>query len=114
MSTLADTISTALRAVGPVTEDRLRDIVADFDGLNLTDEERLAAAATTIAAAASTHHCRHKAIYLEAVRTWSLEIAAQVERTPPRPRFAADVERIADGADILISGIDSLIELMAE
>jgi hypothetical protein len=112
MSSLAETISSALRAVGPATEDRLRDIVADFDGLNLTDEERLSAVASTVAAAAATHHKRHKPVYIDAVRTWSLEIAQELKPSPLRLRFSADLERIADAADILISGIDSLIELM--
>jgi hypothetical protein len=113
MSSLAETISSALQAVGPATEDRLRDIVADFDGLNLIEEERLAAVATTIAATACTHHARHKAIYLDAVRTWSLEIAAELRPAPPRLRFAVELERVNDGADVLISGIESLIELMS-
>ena len=113
MSTLAETISSALRAVGPATEDRLRDIVADFDSLNLTDEERLAAIATTVAATARTHHGRHPAVYLDAVRTWSLEIAQELKSAPLRFRFPADVERIAEAADILTNGVDSLIELMA-
>jgi hypothetical protein len=112
MSSLAETINSALRAVGPVTEDRLRDIIADFDGMNLTDEERLSAVATTVAATACNHHQRHKSVYLDAVRTWSLEIAQELKPAPMRLRFTADVERIADAADILITGVDSLIELM--
>lgn len=112
MSSLAETISSALRAVGPATEDRLRDIIADFDGLNLTDEERLSAVASTIAATAATHHHRHKPVYLDAVRTWSLEIAQELKPSPLRLRFPADAERISDAADILITGLDSLIELM--
>jgi hypothetical protein len=112
MSSLAETINSALRAIGPATEDRLRDIIADFDGLNLTDEERLAAVATTIAATACTHHQRHRSVYLDAVRTWSLEIAAELKPAPLRLRFTPDIERISDAADILTTGIDSLIELM--
>src|SRR6476620_1707055 len=101
MSSLAETISIALQAVGPATGDRLRDIIVDFDGLNLIEEERLAAVATAIAATACTHHARHKAVYLDAVRTWSLEIAAELRPAPPRLRFAVDLERVSDGADIL-------------
>jgi hypothetical protein len=112
MTTLAETISTALRAVGSATEDRLRDIMADFEALNLTEEERLAALASTVAATACTHHNRHRPIYLDAVRTWALEIAAELKPSPPRLRFPADVERIADGAELLTNGIDSLIEIM--
>src|SRR5918999_938864 len=55
MATLAETISTALRAVGSTTENRLRDVVADFDSMNLSGEERLSAVTTTIAALAATH-----------------------------------------------------------
>ena len=83
MSSLAETISSALRAVGPATEDRLRDIIADFDGLNLSAEERLSAVATTVAATAATHHKRHKPVYLDAVRTWSLEIAQELKLRVP-------------------------------
>jgi hypothetical protein len=112
MTTLAETISTALRAVGSATEDRLRDIMADFEALNLSEEERLAALASTIAATACTHHNRHRPIYIDAVRTWALEIAGELKPSPPRVRFPADSERIADGAEVLTNGIDSLIEIM--
>jgi hypothetical protein len=112
MTTLAETISTALRAVGSATEDRLRDIMADFEALNLTEEERLSALASTVAAAACTHHNRHRPIYLDAVRTWSLEIAAELKPSPPRLRFPSDAERIADGAEVLTSGLDALIDIM--
>jgi hypothetical protein len=113
MSSLAETINSALRSVGPATGDRIRDIVADFDNLNLSGEERLAAVATTIAATAYNHHQRHATVYLDAVRTWSLEISAELDPTPLRLRVLPDVDRIADGAEILVNGIDSLIELMA-
>jgi hypothetical protein len=113
MTSLAETINNALRAVGPATEDRLRDVIGEFDALNLSAEERLAAVATAIAATAWTHHRRHKAVYLEAVRTWSLEIAAELEPGPLRLRAPADAERVADGAEVLVCGLDSLIELMA-
>lgn len=113
MSSLAETISRALMVVGPAAEGRLRDVVADFEELRLGEEERLAAVATAVAAAACNHHRRHRAIYLDAVRAWSLEVAGELEPEPPRVRFAADIERTAEGAEILISGIDSLIELMA-
>ncbi|HEX3501512.1 MAG TPA: hypothetical protein VHT04_19525, partial [Stellaceae bacterium] len=67
MNSLAETIHSALQAAGSATENRLRDIVADFDGLNLIEEERLAAISTMIAATACARHARHKTIYLEAV-----------------------------------------------
>jgi hypothetical protein len=112
MSSLAETISTALRRVGCDMEGRLHEIMADFQSLSLTDEERLVAVATTIATTARTHHHRHTSVYLDAVRTWSLEIAAELEPPPIRVRYRIDEERVADAVDILTSGIDALIELM--
>jgi hypothetical protein len=112
MNSLAETIDNALQAAGSVTENKLRDIVADFDGLNLIEEERLAAIATMVAATACARHTRHKAIYLEAVRTWSLETAATLQPPPPRQRFAVELERVAEGAEILIAGTEALVALM--
>jgi len=112
MSSLAETISTALAAVGPATESQLRDILAEFGELNLGDEDRLSALATVIATAAATHHVRHKSVYLEAVKTWSLEIADQLEPAPPRLVGFAGTGPVEEGAEILISGIDALIDGM--
>lgn len=113
MSSLAQTISRAMQSVGRAAEDRVHAILAEFDSLNLSGEERVSAVATTIAAAACTHHERHKSVYIDAVRTWSLEISASLDPKPLRAQAAADPERIADGAEILIGGLDALIELMA-
>ena len=84
MSSLVETIDSALAAVGPATESRLRDLLAEFGELNLGDEDRLSALATVIASAATTHHVRHKGVYLDAVKTWALEIAGQIEPEPVR------------------------------
>jgi hypothetical protein len=112
MNSLAETINSALQAAGSVTENKLREIIADFDGLNLIEEERLAAIATMVAATACARHARHKAIYLEAVRTWSLETAATLQPAPPRQRFSIEFERVAEGAEILIAGTETLVALM--
>lgn len=113
MSTLAETISSALRAAGPQTEDRLRDVITEFDGFGLTPEERLAAVATAVAAIAALHHKKHKKVYLDAVQTWALEVAAEIQPRPvpvrARPPRAAAVEA---GAEALVNGVDALIELM--
>jgi len=82
MSTLAETISEAMIRLGPAVQDSLREITAELYGLNLGEEDRLAALATALATVASTHHSRHKPVYLEAVRAWSLEIS--VELAPRR------------------------------
>jgi hypothetical protein len=114
MSSLVKTISSALTAVGPATEHHLRELLAEFGELNLADEERLSALATVIAAAAATHHRRHKAVYLEAVKTWALEIAEALEPAPVRlagPPLGGPIE---EGAEILISGLDALIDSMTQ
>lgn len=112
MATLAETISSALRAVGPTTESRLRDVMADFDAMNLSGEERLSAVTTTIASLAATHHRKHRGAYLDAVNAWSLEIAAQLRPEPLRLRGAAETAQIAEAADLLTSGVESLIDAM--
>jgi hypothetical protein len=114
MSSLVDTINSALAAIGPAIETRLRDLLAEFGELNLSDEDRLAALATVIAAAAATHHRRHKAVYLEAVRTWALEIAEALAPAPLRLSGAPACGPVEDGAEILISGLDGLIEIMTQ
>jgi hypothetical protein len=112
MSSLAETISTALAAVGPALETRLRELLAEFGELNLGEEDRLSALATVIGATASTHHRRHKAVYLEAVRTWALEIAGTLEPEPMRLTGIPMIGPIEDGAEMLISGLDALIDTM--
>ncbi len=114
MSSLAETINSALAAVGPATEGRLRDLIIEFGELNLLDEDRLSVLATAVAATAATHHLRHKDIYLEAVKTWSLEIAAELKSPPRRLGNLAGRDVIDDGAEMLISGLDGLIDLMTQ
>jgi hypothetical protein len=112
MSSLVETINTALAAVGPATETRMRELLTEFGELNLGDEDRLSALATVIATAASTHHRRHKQIYLEAVKTWALEIAGALQPAPLRLAGIPASGPVEEGAEILISGLDSLIEAM--
>jgi hypothetical protein len=114
MSSLAETINNALAAVGPATEGRLRELLIEFGGLNLSDEDRLSVLATAIAAAATTHHLRHKAIYLDAVRTWALEIASELKPPPMRLDDVQTGALIEEAADILVSGLNFLIESMMQ
>jgi hypothetical protein len=114
MSSLVETINSALAAIGPATESRLREILAEFGELNLSDEDRLAALATVIAAAAATHHRRHKAVYLEAVRSWALEIADALAPAPLRLSGMPVCGPVEDGAEILINGLDQLIDTMTQ
>jgi hypothetical protein len=114
MSSLVQTINSALAAVGPATENRLRDLLTEFGELNLGDEDRLSVLATVIATAAATYHVRHKNVYLEAVRTWALEIAGELEPEPVRLAGVPIEGPVEEGAEILISGLDSLIEAMVQ
>ncbi len=113
MSTLAETIREVLRRLGPGMETRLREILDEFGDLGLGEEDRLSVLATALAAIASAHHARHKPVYLEAVRTWSLEISASLAPPPLRPSPTVDDHTIEDGADILISGLDTLLDAVA-
>jgi hypothetical protein len=112
MSSLAETINNALLAAGPATEDRLRDVIADFDGMNLSAEERLAAVSTSVASVAWTHHRKHRHVYLDAVKTWALEIAAELQPPPLRLRAPADPHHVGEAAEVLIGGVDGLIDMM--
>ena len=112
MATLAETISTALRAVGSTTENRLRDVVADFDSMNLSGEERLSAVTTTVAALAATHHRKHRKVYLEAVKAWALEISADLRPEPLGLRTIAEKAVVEEAAELLTGGVENLIELM--
>jgi hypothetical protein len=114
MSSLAETINAALAAVGPAIETRLRELLAEFGELNLGDEDRLSALATTIAAAASTHHRRHAPVYLEAIRSWALEIAGALEPGPARLATIRGFGPVEEGAELLIAGIDQLIDGMTQ
>ena len=114
MSSLVETINSALAAVGPATETRLKELLAEFGELNLCDEDRLSALATVIAAAAATYHVRHKHIYLDAVKTWSLEIAGALEPAPLRLAGAPERGPVEEGAEMLISGLESLIDTMTQ
>lgn len=112
MTSLAETIDTALAAVGPETEDLLRDVVAEFEALPLAEEERLAVLATSIAAIAHRHHRRHVSVYLEAVRTWSLEIAEVVKPAPTELRYIPRPAAIEQAARHFFDGLDSVIDRM--
>lgn len=114
MTSLAETIDTALAAVGRETEDQLRDVSGDFEALELADEERVSALATAIAAIAVQYHKRHVSAYLEAVRTWSLEIAEMLQPAPTELRYIPDTSTIEAAARSLYSGLDGVIDRMRE
>jgi hypothetical protein len=108
-----ETIQDVLTRLGPDTESRLADLLDEFGGLHLGDEDRLSVLATALASTAAVHHARHKPIYLEALRTWALEISAGLAPAPTRLSQIADDESIEEGADILVSGLDGLLDVFA-
>jgi hypothetical protein len=114
MTSLAETIDTALAAVGRETEDQLRDVSSDFAALKIAHEERVSALATAIAAIAIEYHKRHVSAYLEAVRTWSLEIAEMTKPAPTELRYIPDLHTVEAAARTLYAGLDGVIERMRE
>jgi len=114
MTSLAETIDTALAAVGRETEDQLRDVSTDFEALELADEERVSVLATAIAAIAIQYHKRHVSAYLEAVRTWSMEIAEKLQPAPTELRYIPDTPTIEAAARKLYIGLDGVIDRMRQ
>jgi hypothetical protein len=114
MSTLAETIGEAMVRLGPLAQDRLREIFAELGSLNLGEEDRLSVVATALAAVAAIHHARHKPIYLEAVRTWSLEISVELAPPPVRLARLSAGGPIEEGAEIIIGGLDGLLEGLSQ
>jgi hypothetical protein len=113
MSTLLETIGDTMMRLGPGTRDRMRDIVAELAGLNLGAEDRLSVLATALAAVASLHHAPHMPVYIEAVRAWSLEISVGLAPSPLRLSSLSGDGPVEDGAEILIAGLDSLLDGIA-
>jgi hypothetical protein len=113
MSTLAETIRDALARLGPQAESRLREIVAELVSLDLCEEDRLSVLATSLAAVAATHHARHTSVYLDAVQTWSLEISVGLAPPPVRLSRLSGHGLIEEGAEIIIGGLDGLLEMVA-
>ena len=114
MTSLAETIDTALAAVGREMEDQLRDVSCEFEALKLAHEERVSALATAIAAIAIQHHKRHVSVYLDAVRTWALEIAQIQQPAPADLHNVPDASAIEAAAQRLCAGLDALIARMRQ
>lgn len=114
MSTLAETINESMTRLGTATQDRLRDIFAELGSLNLGEEDRLSVLATALATVATIHHGRHKPIYLEAVRTWALEISVELAPPPVRLTRLGGTSPVEEGADIIVSGLDALLDGLSQ
>jgi hypothetical protein len=57
---------------------------------------------------------RHKDVYLEAVKTWALEISGELQPAPLRLAGFGIGGPVEEGAEILISGLDALIDAMVQ
>jgi len=112
MYSLVETIRGALTAVGPGAEERVQRLIGEFDAVYLSGEEKLAAVATAIAATAWTHHLRYRQVYVDAVKTWALEISSQTRPFELCAGQEIEEERVLDAADVLIGGVDALIDWM--
>jgi hypothetical protein len=110
MSSLADTIAQSMTRLGPATKDQVRDIFAELVDLHLAPADRLSVLATSLAALASTYHARHIEVYFEAVRTWSLEISTELAPAPTMSAAYARGGCVADGADVILGGLDALFD----
>ncbi|HUB95819.1 MAG TPA: hypothetical protein VL993_07880 [Stellaceae bacterium] len=110
MSSLADTIAQSMQRLGPATKDKIEDIFAGLDSLDLAPADLLSVLATSLAAMAATHHARHMPVYFEAVRTWSLEISAGLSPAPALSAAYARGSVVADGAEIILAGLDGLFD----
>jgi hypothetical protein len=114
MVSLADTINTSMSRLDVDAADHFVDMLQDFCALDLEDEERLIAIASAIAYSAVTNHGKHVRVYLEAVKSWALEISAAQEPDPLRLHRLPRTRRIEDAMEILSDGVERLISLMAE
>lgn len=111
MSTLALTIDRALHNIGRTARGVLRETAGAFDFLPMTDEERLSAIATALAATAIIHHGRHVARFLDAVRIWSLESRGD-RASPLADAEPARAEIVSEGAELICSGAEALLEAL--
>jgi hypothetical protein len=112
MSNLRETIDDAIARLGPAVADRLDEIAAELDELALDEEDRLSAVATALAAVTATHHRSHQPVYLEAVRVWALEISTQFRQASAWASSGIEGP-IEEGAEILVTGLDNLLETLA-
>ena len=111
MSDLTPLLTEALAAIGRETRARIDDLIEDFATLPLSAEARLSALAGAVATIASTRHCRHRAIFIAALRGWGLELAIGSARS----RTAIDERgsvRVARAQSHLLKGIDTLLRAM--
>ncbi len=112
MNSLAQTIDQALFNIGHGPRDVLFETLEAFENLALPDEERISAIATAMAASALHYHDWHVEKFLDAVQTWAVESSCTQSPTPPRIGALPEPDSITDGAEILNSGVEALLEAL--
>ena len=113
MSTLAATIDRTLSNIGHSARGVLRETVSAFDGLALSDEERMSALATALASTAILHHREHVPKFLDAARIWALEYSdgsggpAMASPNPALPEMVSEAaELVSEGLEALLTALD--------
>jgi hypothetical protein len=114
MSNLPDILTEALARIEPQTEARMSTLIAEFGAVPMPSEDRLSALAGVIAAIAHARYIRHRGVFLEALRGWSLEIAGTVDLSSLLPDSDGEWGRIRDAQEVLIGGIDLLLRAMVD
>lgn len=107
---LVETINQTLRNIGPGPGRVLLDTIESFEGLRLTDQERISALASSIANSALAYHSTRVAGYLDAIGLSAMAIALEILPPPPAVGAFPTLGHIAEGADLLSGGLDLLID----
>lgn len=112
MTELPPLLVEALTAIGPETEARMDDLIADFLALPLSEDGRLSALAAVVATIATTRYLRHRDVFIAALRSWALEISIAFAAQPPRIAAERCTGRIEEAQDVLLGGIDAILRSM--
>jgi hypothetical protein len=114
MTDLPPLLIEALKAIGPETEARMRDLISDFAALPLSEEDRLSALAGVVATIATTRYRHHRPIFIAALRGWALEISIALSPVPPRIAMEQRRGPVAEAQEGLLSGIDAMLRAMLD
>lgn len=112
MTDLPPLLTEALVAIGPETEARIDDLIADFLALSLSEDRRLSALAAVVATIATTRYLQHRDVFIAALRSWALEISISLAPLPPRLPVERCTGPIDEAQDVLLGGIDAILRAM--
>ncbi|HEV2675580.1 MAG TPA: hypothetical protein VGV37_13635 [Aliidongia sp.] len=112
MRALVETINQTLRNIGLGPGRVLLETIESFEELSLSDQERVSALASSIANSALAYHRTRIAGYLDAIRGSAMTIALEILPPPPVADSCPLLGNIAEGADLLSSGLNQLIDAL--